>query len=226
VLAIDDTDVNVRATLAQLLSRKGDEVGARAQLRALQQAGQAGATLIAATKHAMADEAVRRGNLEEGRALYRSLLDARTDRDSIRLLQVKSLALDAGARERALLLALLVGEPNRSADGAYAVHLTRELRTERPDGLPHYLEARQLLFQERYEHAAELLATSRNLGLPSEELRAEAVRTEALARFFLRQWDHADRLLAEVQRLPADLGMNVEALDLRERIAFMKRKRR
>jgi len=58
------------------------------------------------------------------------------------VLEVKLLALRAGGRQAELLGNLLAAE--RQPDGAYAVHIARDLADERGDGLPAYLEARQL----------------------------------------------------------------------------------
>jgi hypothetical protein len=80
----------------------------------------------------------------EARETYRALLEQPLDDDQRRLLQVKLLACESEKpRERALIFELLVGEPGERADGATAVHLARELREQRSDGLPHYLEARR-----------------------------------------------------------------------------------
>ena len=75
----------------------------------------------------------------------------------------------------------MVGEPGQRSDGATAVHLARELRAERSDGLPQYLEARQLYFQKRFARAAALLGEARRLGLPTRELQSEATRVEAIS---------------------------------------------
>jgi hypothetical protein len=150
--------------------------------------------------------------------MHRELLDQPSDRDALRALQVKTLALLGGARQRALIFALLVGEPGQPVDGAVAVHLARELRDERHDGLPHYLEARQLLARERFADAAPLLAESRHLGLPTPEILLEALRVEAIARYGAGDLSGSAELWHELANLSLAPAHDAEADEWLQRI--------
>jgi hypothetical protein len=141
------------------------------------------------------------------------------------MLQVKTLALQGSPRERELLFALLIGEPGFPADGAAAVYLARELRSERSDGLPYYLEARQLQMRERYAEAAALLAKARALTLPTREIEVEALRGEATARFATGELDRSLALWQELSRPEAAPALQAEAADWRQRIAFARNPR-
>jgi hypothetical protein len=140
------------------------------------------------------------------------------DRDAQRMLQVKASALRGSAREQALLFALLVGEPGLAIDGALAVHIVRELRSERSDGLPHYLEARQLASREKFAEAAALLAEARRLGLPSREVSLEALRVEAASRYGAGERDAARTLWLEFRGEQPGLDLVAEADDWLARI--------
>jgi len=223
VLEIDPSDVGVRATLVGLLSRLGDPKNAHAELAKIASTpGQA--AVVGAAKQLLADEAFRRGDVAAAGALYRELLDAPQDRDALRQLQVKSLATGMSARGQKLIFDMLIGEPGRPIEGASAVYFARELRSERADGLPHYLEGRQLFFQKRFEESVQLHDEALRLGLPTPELNAEAVRVRAVALYAIGKLDDAKRgfqQLAELcERSPA-LGYGTEALDWLERIRFV-----
>jgi tetratricopeptide (TPR) repeat protein len=220
LLAIDPNETLVRATRVAILARDGDVAGAERELQKLASPPAAAASVIAGARQALADEAFRDHRFDQAAAIYEALLAQPNDRDALRQLQVKSLALRGSPRERALIFALLIGEPGLPVDGAYAVYLARELRGERSDGLPHYLEARQLLMRERYAEAAALLAQARALTLPTPEIELEALRGEGLARFALGELDRAQAIwqtLAQPDNAPAQ---QAEAADWLARIAF------
>lgn len=227
VLEIDPSDASIRATLAALLSRAGSQKESDAELAAIA-ASPGNAAVVAAAKQLLADEAFRRGDVGAARALYRELLDAPQDRDALRQLQVKALAMDATPRGRKLIFDMLIGEPGRNTEGASAVYFARELRSERADGLPQYLEARQLFFQGRLEESVVLHDEALRLGLPTPELEAEAVRVRAMALFASGKLDVAragfERLWQLNEQRPG-LGYGTEARDWLERIRFTQRRR-
>ena len=227
VLEIDPTDVAVRATLVGLLSRTGNAKDSAAELANI--AANAGnAAVVAGAKQMLADEAFRRGDIAAAKAGYRELLDAPQDRDALRQLQVKSLAMDFSPRGRQLIFDLLIGEPGRGADGASAVYFARELRTERGDGIPQYLEARQLFFQQRFSESIVLHEDALRLGLPTLELTSEAMRVQAIALFAVGKLDDAQRVFSALQQLTTSnpgLGYATEAEDWLKRIAFVRRAR-
>jgi thioredoxin-like negative regulator of GroEL len=223
VLAIDPAETGVRATLAAVLARQGDLAAARAELERLQRPQPAAPTVIAAARQMIADEAWRSGKPDAALAIYRELLGQPSDRDVLRMLQVKTLALAGSARERELIFALLVGEPARAVDGAVAVYLLRELRAEREDGLPHYLEARQLLNRERFAEAASLLGEARQHGLPTPEIALEAVRIEAIARYAAGDIARSAELWHQLAASSQALALQAEAREWLQRIRFADR---
>jgi len=224
LLAIDPTDATVRSTRAVLLAREGHFDAAERELSALRAAG-VSPSLLASARHGLADEAWRRGRFEQARAGYEALLREPVDRDSLRMLQVKALSVAGSPLERSLVFGILVGEPGQATDGATAVHFARELRRARSDGLPHYLEARQLMLREKHALAAELLAQARALGLPTPELAFEALRNEAASRFGAGQLDAARSLWTRVRTEAPAVALREEADEWLDRIAFAKRAR-
>ena len=233
ILAIDPTDLSTRATLAAVQIRNRDPAGADRELKRLTQLG-APAPYVAAVQQAQADQALREGRGSDALKLYESLLEQPLDDDQKRLLQVKRLAARAaaqtgdeaqradGRRQARLLFALLVGEPGERADGATAVYLTRELRALRSDGLPHYLEARQLFFQGRYRYASELVHTALERGLPSPQLHAEALRVEGICRLAVGELDRAATLFRAYAQCGGAARAS-EADDYLARIRFLAR---
>ena len=231
ILTLDALDANTRVALATLLARSGNDAAVEREIARLR-AQHAPAPFIAAIQQARADQALREGHGEAALAGYRALLNEPLDDDQKRLLQVKTLAAESAAqsgndsqpnparRQTELLLELLVGTPGERAEGASALYLTRELRAVRSDGLPQYLEARQLFFQMRFAHAAHLLRTARALGLPTAELRAEALRVEAICRLGTDELAVAAELF-EAYAQSGGAARRAEADDFLARIRFM-----
>lgn len=229
ILNFDPNDLSTRASLAALLARKGDDAGAREQLARLV-AVNAPLPYLTAVRHALADQALREGRYQVALDTYEALAAEPNDDDQRRLLQVKALTCRAAlsgegpdaARQAKLLFELLAAPPPDRADGATAVFLTRELRALRSDGLPHYLEARQLFFQARFVHAAELIRQARERGLPSPELNTEAIRVEAISRLALREFEPAKELF-EAYGQTGSAARGSDARDYLARIRFMNR---
>jgi thioredoxin-like negative regulator of GroEL len=220
LLAIDPAETGVRATLAAILARQGDLAGAGTELARLQGPPSAAPSVIATARQLIADEAWRSGQPDAALGMYRELLDQPSDRDALRALQVKALALAGGTRERALIFGLLVGEPGQPVDGAVAVHLARELRAERRDGLP---QARQLLARERFAEAVPLLAEARRLGLPTPEILLEALRVEAIARHGGGDRPGSAALWRELAELSLAPAHDAEAAEWLQRIRLAPR---
>lgn len=179
ILAIDQGDDRVAAARVRLLARQGKLDQARAALAALKQT--APAALVAMTQQSLADALVRRSQYDLAEPIYRELLLAPQTQDSLRLLEVKLVALKGSPQERNLLFRLLVGGKQRPTDPLLALYLARELRRYRNDGLPFYLEARQLYHHGHGNSAIALLERSLRLGLPTATLQQEAQRMLGIA---------------------------------------------
>lgn len=213
LLKIDPAEWGIRAVLVGLLERLGQRAAAKRTFGELLAPSPAPAPIIAGARHALADEAWRKARYEEAQRVYQALLAEPNDRDTLRMLQVKALAFSGSARQRDLLFTLMVGEPGQALDGAAAVYVVRELRTERSDGLAHYLEARQLYLRERFAEAAPLLATARALSLPTSDLAVEALRVEAICRYGAGERQASRALWQGLLLLHATPALDAEATD-------------
>ena len=227
LLEIDPNDANVHALLATVHARRRDLPAAEREIDQLRDRLGAAPPVLASVRHAIADEAWRNGRVEEALGAYRQLLTEPNDRDAVRMLQVKRVALEAGARERELIFSLLVGEPGQAVDGAVAIFLARELRALRSDGLAQYLEARQLHGRERFADAAQLLAAARSAGLPTPELTLEALRIEALDRVGTGEGARASALYRELlSSRDASQAVRDEAREWLTRLAWLQTRKR
>jgi len=235
ILDIEPHDAGARATLASVLTRLGAREQAAHELSRLIEAG-APAPYTVAVRQSVADQAMRLGDYARALTLYEALLQEPLEDDQLRTLQVKALACRAamgtqtGVRQAQVLFELLVGQPGEHADPATAVHLARELRDLRADGLAQYLEARQLFGQKNYALAADLLAQANARGLPSSQLRAESLRLEVKSRLALGETPNAaaqlEQAIARAQQLQ-DMGTQAEraeADDFLKHIAFLQRR--
>ena len=123
-----------------------------------------------------------------------------------------------GAGERALR-GLLVPRRDITSDAATAMAYIAALAAVRDDGLAAYLDARQLVFRQRFDLALPRILEARRRGLPTDRLREEARRVEAIARF--GRGDHASstRLWREILRDAASSpAESLEASDWLARI--------
>ena len=221
VLAIDPSDSGTRATLAAVLAHAGESEQAQDELERLASPPRAPSPTIARARTALADASFARGEYERAAEGYRALLNEPQPESELRQLEVKLLALEAGEPARSLLRELLIGEPFRGAEGRTAMHLIRELAPSRADGLALYLEGRQLISAGRHDLAQALLREALVRGLPTPRLRVEALRLHANACFVTGQLSEADALARELERREgASLAEQIEARDLRARIAF------
>jgi hypothetical protein len=223
ILDIDPADAATRARLVGSLARDGRRGDAERELRRLLGPPRAASPLIVAAREAVADAAWKVGNLSEASQTYQELQAEPLSDDAVRMLRVKTLALKTDARPRRLLFELLVGDDFKPVDGATAVHLARELRDFREDGLPHYLEARQLFYRQRFEHAARLLDEASQRGLPGPLFNHECTRLHAIARYATGEIDASRRLWMKIGR-ETDLARRVEATDFLQRIAYSEKR--
>ena len=217
-LSFDEQQSSFVATRTIAQAKAGRLEAAQEGLARLQAI--AAAPLVAKTKQAIADALAESRDFSEADRMYAELETAPQTQGSLRQLQVKRLALRGSERQRTLLLDLLIDRPGVDHDPGFAVHIARELRGQRSDGLPHYLEARQLYFHEHYELAAMLFTKALALGLPSEEMHSEALRLQALcilAAGHVRSAKQRYQLLAT----QGSAASRWEAQDFLARIAFL-----
>ncbi len=221
VLAVDPKNTGTRATLAGVLARLGDERGADGELSKLEQPPRAPSPTLARARMAMADAAFARGQLAQAEAGYRALLDQPQPEPELRQLDVRLIAIAASEPSRSLLRELLVGEPFRGGDNRTAMHVIRDLREHRDDGLPLYLEARQLAAADRPDLAQRLLREALARGLPGARIRTEALKMQVRASYAAGSLSEAEAVASELERRDeATLAEQEEARDWRARVAF------
>jgi len=217
-LALDANQANFAAAKTIALARAGKLQAARKSLSGL--TAIAATPLVANTRQTIADALAEQGDFSAADREYAQLEQAPQSQGSLRELQVKRLSLQGSTRQRELLLTLLLERPGEEHDPGLAVHISRELRRERSDGLPHYLEARQLYFHEHFAPAATLLTAALDLGLPSAELLVEARRLEALCLLASGQLVEARQRYRALSRQGTEAS-RWEARDFLARIVFL-----
>ncbi len=180
LLAIEPAELSALVTLPGTLARQGrlaEAEGALAQVEGLPK------PLVARAQERVADAYWLRHQRERARRMYEALLRAPQGDDEARAREVKVLAIDAGGPAERLIRELLVGPHGNGVSSPVAVHLAREIERFRPDGLGAYLEARQLIAQDRYDLALPRIETAIRLGLPTNRIEDEALRMEAVSLF-------------------------------------------
>lgn len=217
ILKVNPSDYAIRTALVSAFAKGGRLHAARQELDRLIQDGQTPAPLIVRARAALGDAAWRTGRAEVALGIYRSLLTQPLSEEARRTVEVKILALSAGGEQTALLRELFIDPDGKEADSALAVFIARELRNYRQDGLPRYLEARQLFFARHYARAANLLSEARQMGLSTERLSREATRLEAVARFASGEYAQSEKLW---RSFTAHDAIALEASDWLARIAY------
>ena len=184
ILEIDEHEPRAHAALVGALARTDNEAEALAELDALRAAMNAPKPIVAAALEQYADANWTLGNLDEAAELYAELLGIpRTDGPS-RQSEVKKLALGASPAERDLVYEMLLGR----SSSPVVVHLAQTLSSIRDDGLGQYLEARQLIGQNRFALALPLLEDAKRLGLSTLRLERELSRLLGVAYFALGRY--------------------------------------
>lgn len=219
ILELDDGQAGARAVLVGALARAGDAERATTELDHLIGPPAAAPPLVFAARQALADARWLRGDREEAEGIYRALLEEPMSDESLRQIEVRLLAIEMGGAGERALRGLLVPHRDRNADAAVTMAHVAALERVREDGLAAYLEARQLLFRQRYELALPRVVEARRRGLPTARLTEEARRVEAVARFGAGQLDESARVWREILRDPASSAAEeLEASDWLTRI--------
>ena len=214
ILRIEPNEIGARATLAGVLARQGELPEAAEQLAALEGAPP---PLVDQARERIADARWLAGEGEAAAAIYRELLEQPQDDGTARAREVKRAALEAGGAQAELVRELLVGPAGVRVSTPVVVHLAQAIAEVREDGLGPYLEARQMMGQERYDLALPLVVTARERGLPTERIRDEALRMEGVCRYALGQLDEAERRFQQARSRPR---LRHEAADWLARIAW------
>ncbi len=214
ILDVDMNDPQAHAALIGALARTGKEAQARTELDALRAAMNAPKPIVATALEQFADASWTLGGLEEAAALYDELLAIPRTDGPARQTEVKKLALAASPKEQALVYEMLIEPPSAPV----AVHVAQALADARTDGLGHYLEGRQLLFQGRYGLALPLLQEANARGVPTQRFRRELGRMLGIAYFAEGAYDEARQIWQE--RVTISRAAAAEAQRWIERIEY------
>ena len=222
ILAIDEEAVKARAQLIGALAWQGEDAAAEAELSQLMSSPTTPRAIVALAHERLANAAWKRGNETRALTMYRALLEGPLAEDRARSLEVRVDALNQGGEQARIVFDLLVGHDGRTPPPALAVHLTRQLRELRADGLGRYLEARQLMFALDYQRALALVAEARRQGLATKRLEREARRMEIQLSVGRFQLDRADRLLREWESTDPAPPEVAQIEDWRNRIQWIR----
>jgi hypothetical protein len=219
ILELDEGQAPIRATMVGALARLGRREGADEQLRTLEGPPSAATPILAAARQELADALWRRGQREAARDIYHALLEEPMSEDGARQIEVRVVAIEMGGAGERALRELLAPRRDRQNDPAVQLSEIARLDRARHDGLAGYLEGRQLLFRQRYELALPRLVDARGRGLPTDRMRVEARRMEAIARFGADDLEGSRRLWREIVRDESSSeGQRVEARDWLARV--------
>lgn len=214
ILDIDENEAQARAALVGALARTGNGADALAELEVLQAAMRAPKPIVAAALEQYADATWTLGDLEEAGKLYEELLAIPRTDGPARQSEVKKLALGATPAERELIYEMLLGR----SSSPVVVHLAQALATIRDDGLGQYLEARQLVGQNRFALALPLLEDAKRLGLPTLRLDRELSRLLGITFYALGRYGESAE--AWRQRAWTSRAAHAEAERWSERIEY------
>ena len=214
ILSIDEHEAQAQAILVGALARTGRDEEALVELGALQAAMNAPKPIVATALEQYADARWTLGNPDEAERLYEELLAIPRTDGPARQSEVKKLALGATSKERELVYEMLLGR----SSSPVVVHLAQTLAGLRDDGLGQYLEARQLVGQNRFALALPLLEEASRLGLPTQRLERELDRLLGVTFFALGRYEESAR--AWRQRASSSRAANAEAERWLERIEY------
>ena len=214
ILEIDEQEPRAHAALVGALARMDNDTEALVELDALRAAINAPKPILAGALEQYADATWTLGNLDKAKALYEELLTIPRTDGPARQSEVKKIALGASPAERNLIYEMLLGR----SSSPVVVHLAQTLTSIRDDGLGQYLEARQLIGQNRLALALPLLEDAKRLGLPTLRLEHELSRLLGITFFALGRYGES----AEAWRARAWVGRaaGAEAQRWLERIEY------
>ncbi len=219
ILDLDPGQAGTRALLVGTLARIGEQEGASAELARLVGPPSAAPPVVFAARQALADAHWQSERREEAQAIYRALLNEPMTAEDVRQIEVRLIGLEMGGEGERALRDLLVPRRALTNDASVAMAHIATLARVREDGLAPYLEARQLLFRQRFELALPRIVEARRRGLPTARLRDEAHRLEAVARYGLGELDASAQLWRAVALdETASDGRRLEARDWLTRI--------
>jgi hypothetical protein len=219
ILELDDGQAGTRTLLVGTLARIGQSERADRELALLVGPPSAAPPLVFAARQTLADAHWMRGETEDAARIYRELMVEPMRDEELRQIEVRLLAIEMGGAGERALRGLLVPRRDITSDAATAMAYIAALAAVRDDGLAAYLDARQLVFRQRFDLALPRILEARRRGLPTDRLREEARRVEAIARF--GRGDHASstRLWREILRDAASSpAESLEASDWLARI--------
>ena len=214
ILEIDEHEPRAHAALVGALARTDNDAEALAELDALRAAMNAPKPIVAAALEQYADASWTLGNLDAAEELYAELLAIPRTDGPARQSEVKKLALGASPAERDLVYEMLLGR----SSSPVVVHLAQTLSSMRDDGLGQYLEARQLIGQNRFALALPLLEDAKRLGLPTLRLGRELSRLLGVTFFALGRYGESAE--AWKARAWASRAAGAEAQRWLERIEY------
>lgn len=223
ILALDEGQAGIRALLIGTLARMGQSERAQAELASLIGPPSAAPPVIFAARQALADAYWMRGQREAAERIYRELIGEPVGDEELRQIEVRLLGIEMGGKGERALRGLLVPRRDITSDPATALAHIRALAEVRDDGLADYLEARQLLFRQRFDLTLSRIVEARRRGLPTERLREEARRIEAIARFGRGDHEGSRQIWREILRDEASSAAQMlEASDWLTRIRLTK----
>ena len=214
ILEIDESEPRAQAALVGALARTDNDAEALVELDALRATMNAPKPIVAAALEQYADARWTRGNLEEAATLYGELLALPRTDGPARQSEVKKLALGASPAERDVVYEMLLGR----SSSPVVVHLAQTLASMRNDGLGQYLEARQLMAQNRFALALPLLQDAKRLRLPTPRLDHELSRLLGITFFGLGRYRESAESWR--QRAGVSRAADAEAWRWLERIEY------
>ncbi|HYO94082.1 MAG TPA: tetratricopeptide repeat protein [Polyangiaceae bacterium] len=174
VLRLDPHDSGARLGLAACKAREGQISQASEAYGVLSEANDAAPWARSAAQEAMADLALRQGQVELARKGYQQLATTTADEDRLRTLDVKQLA-DAGIAREAIVLLLIGDELGPSWDVA-AAKLGEWAARDPELGVADYLLGRNLMSRARYREAAFYFDRALSRRLLEPRILEEALR--------------------------------------------------